>query len=219
MRTFIFLTSFALATLLQNTLYAVDNATPPKVTVVALGDSITEGYGIEKAFAYPTLLEKSLQESGYSIRIINAGISGSTSASGPGRLKWFLKSKPDYVFIALGANDGLRAVPASETKKNLEAVISECKKNNIRVLLASMKMPPNFGAKYTKEYEEIFPLVAKKYNVPLYPFLLEGVAGHPNLNQPDGIHPTEAGQKIIAEKLQAFFLQNITELKNQRAKK
>lgn len=185
-------------------------------TIVALGDSITDGYGLEKAMAYPSLIEQSLLQQGYSVKIINAGISGSTSASGPSRLKWFLKTKPDFVFLALGANDGLRAVPTKETTKNLTTIIEECKKNNIQIILAGMKMPPNFGSAFTEEYEKIFPKLALKFKLPFYPFLLDGVAGDPKLNQPDGIHPNEEGQKIIAKKIEAFLLKNVPELHSQK---
>ncbi len=184
------------------------SASSQKFVVVILGDSITEGYGLTKEQAYPALVETQLKGEGYVVQIINGGISGSTSASGPSRMNWYLKSKPDLVIVALGANDGLRGGAASSLKENLKETITAAKAKNIAVGLAGMRMPPNYGLKYTKEFAEVYPALAKEENIAFYPFLLEGVAGVTGLNQPDGIHPNEKGQQIIANKFAKFLKKN-----------
>lgn len=169
-------------------------------TLVIVGDSLTEGYGVTRDKAYPALLEQKLNSgSSKKWKVINAGISGSTSASGLSRLKWQLKSKPDVILIALGANDGLRGTKPEVTEKNLSEMIEAVQKEKIPVILAGMQMPPNYGPGFTKKYAEIFPDLAKKYKIHLVPFMLEGVAGDPKLNLADGIHPNEKGYEIIAE--------------------
>ena len=179
-----------------------------KSKIIFLGDSITAGYGVAKPNAYPALLETKLKKENLNgFKIINGGISGSTSASGLSRLKWQLKGKPNYIIIALGANDGLRGTQVNETKKNLEEIIILAKKNQLQVLLAGMMMPPNYGKQYREDFSAIFPALAKKHKVLLMPFLLDGVAGEPKLNQSDGIHPNEAGHKIIAEKMWPYLKQ------------
>jgi acyl-CoA thioesterase I len=175
--------------------------------ILFLGDSLTAGYGIEKFQAFPTLIDKKLKEKGYkNIKVINGGISGSTSASALSRLKWYLKIKPDIMILALGANDGLRGLSVSELRKNLTACIQLAKENNIIIVLAGMRMPPNYGAAYTKSFFQIFGEVSKEQNVPLIPFLLKDVAGIPDLNIPDGIHPNEAGHKIVAQTVLPYII-------------
>jgi acyl-CoA thioesterase-1 len=166
-----------------------------------LGDSLTEGLGVPPEAAYPSLIEKELKADQRAVRIVNAGISGSTSASGLARLKWHLKGKekPDVLVLALGANDGLRGLSVDEMKKNLTSVIELAKTNQIRVLLAGMQMPPNYGKAYTDSYAKAFPDVAQALGVPLVPFLLEGVGGEKDMNQPDGIHPNVEGHKLLAK--------------------
>lgn len=170
-------------------------------TLVVIGDSLTEGYGLSKDSAFPKLLENSLKD----WKVVNAGISGSTSASALSRVKWTLKSKPKVILIALGANDGLRGLSVKELKKNLAAAIDEIKKTNTKVLLAGMQAPPNYGKKYTQDFSAVYPSLSKEKNVPLYPFLLDGVAGNAKLNLTDGIHPNEEGHKIILEKILPFI--------------
>ena len=152
--------------------------------VIIIGDSLTEGYGVSKDKAFPALLEKKLQQNGHKeLEVVNAGISGSTSASGPKRLLWLLKSQPKAVVIALGANDGLRGLSVENLKKNLSEMVKLAQKEKIPVLLVGMKVPPNYGKKYEKKFEQAFLEVAKKYKVPLMPFLLMGVGGEKGLNQ------------------------------------
>lgn len=183
-------------------LFLLSSAQAQKVsTLVIVGDSLTEGYGVTRDKSYPALLEKKLNAAGGSKKwkVINAGISGSTSASGMSRLKWQMKSKPDVILIALGANDGLRGTKPEVTEKNIAEMIEATQKEKIPVILAAMQMPPNYGPGFTKRYAEIFPALAKKYKVPMIPFMLDKVAGDPKLNLADGIHPNEKGYEIVAE--------------------
>jgi acyl-CoA thioesterase-1 len=167
--------------------------------LLMLGDSLTEGLGVPRDAAYPALVEKKIKADGKNWQVINAGISGSTSASGPSRIKWQLKAKPDLVLLALGANDGLRGFKVKDMEKNLSQTIELVQKEKIPLILAGMMMPPNYGAEYRKDFEQAFKRVAAKYKVPMIPFILDGVAGLPNLNQTDGIHPNEKGHEIVAD--------------------
>ncbi len=167
-------------------------------TVVFLGDSLTEGYQLNKEEAYPALIEKKLKVKFPDLKVINAGVSGATSASGPKRLDWYLKVKPDILVLALGANDGLRGLKAKDTEKNLSVVIETANSRGIKVILVGMKMPTNYGESYRKDFEGVFTHLSKKYQLKLIPFLLEGVGGKPSLNLPDGIHPNPEGHKIMA---------------------
>jgi acyl-CoA thioesterase-1 len=167
--------------------------------VLALGDSLTEGYGVAQSQAYPALLQASLHQAGYpSVQVLNAGIGGSTSASAVSRIRWHLRAKPDLVILALGANDMLRGIPARTCEHNLEQALELLRDQKIPVLLAGMRVPPNYGARYRKEFEAIYPRLEKKFRIPRIPFLLEGVAGAREMNQEDGIHPNERGHAAIA---------------------
>ena len=173
-----------------------------KTTIVFLGDSLTEGYGLEKTEAFPFLFQQALKAKGYKdIKVINAGISGSTSASAPSRLKWYLRIKPTILVLALGANDGLRGVNPQAMKKNLATTIQLALDRNIQVVLAGMKIPRNYGSQYTREFESVYPELAEEFKIPLIPFLLDGVATHPEMNLPDGIHPNSKGHQIIAKRI------------------
>ncbi len=167
--------------------------------LVVLGDSLTEGYGVSHEAAYPFLLEKKLQAAGFKWSVINAGVSGSTTASAPSRLKWLLKTKPAAVLLVLGANDGLRGLKPVESEKNLANAIELLQKEKVKVILGGLYMPPNYGKDYTEQFKKIYSSLAKKYKIPLVPFVLENVAGDPKLNQADGIHPNEEGHKVVAE--------------------
>ncbi len=171
-----------------------------ETTILMLGDSLTEGTGIGENQAYPYLVEQKLKAQGFSaIKVINAGVSGSTTASGLSRLTWYLRDRPHILMLALGANDGLRGLPTVQIKRNLAATIELALSKGIRVVLAGMKMPPNYGEDYTRKYEKVFLELAKEYDIVCIPFLLEGVAGDPKLNLPDGLHPNERGHHIISE--------------------
>lgn len=167
--------------------------------IVFLGDSLTAGYGVAKEEAFPARLEEKFKKSGKTVQVINAGISGSTSASGVSRLKWLLKNKPDILVLALGANDGLRGFKLEATKQNLEQMIELARENKLKVVLAGMQLPLNYGDDYRNQFQQMYKELAKKYKVELIPFLLEGVGGETNLNLSDGIHPNAKGHEKIAE--------------------
>ncbi len=168
-------------------------------TILFLGDSLTEGYQLSREEAFPALIEQELKKVFPSTKVINGGVSGATTASGVKRLGWYLKSKPDIIVLALGSNDGLRGLRLEQSEKNLSEVIEKAKASDIKILLVGMKMPTNYGETYRKSFEKLFVSLAKKYKIPLLPFLLEGVGGKPKLNLPDGIHPNTAGHKIMAQ--------------------
>jgi acyl-CoA thioesterase I len=185
----------------------------PKVKILCLGDSLTEGYGVDKDKAYPTLVQQKFVAAGRDVQIINAGSSGSTSASGVDRLKWYLKGgPPQALFLELGANDGLRGQSLEGLKKNLRAVIDLAKSHNIQVLLAGMFLPTNYGKTYTEGFHKVFSDLAKEENLPLMPFLLDGVAIHADLMQPDHLHPNEKGHVIVADKVFQFLQNHVTAL-------
>lgn len=168
--------------------------------ILFFGNSLTAGMGLEIEEAFPAIIQSKLDESNHEFQIINAGLSGETTASGKNRLSWVLKQKVDIFVLELGANDGLRGIPLSETRKNLQEMIDTVRDHNpeVKILLAGMQIPPNMGQDYTSEFRLIYPELAEKNNVELVPFLLKNVAGIPELNQADGIHPTVEGQKILA---------------------
>lgn len=173
--------------------------------ILILGDSLTEGYGVEKEDAFPGRLQLLLDGWRKGYQVLNGGSSGSTSAGAVRRLKWYAKARPDLVVLALGSNDGLRGVKVEETRKNIEEAIVFCEEQHWRVVLAGLKVPPNYGAEYAGAFAAVFPELAKRHKVPLMGFLLEGVAGDPALNQADGIHPNEKGHQRVAENLLRFL--------------
>lgn len=165
--------------------------------ILFLGDSLTEGYGVSKSLGYPQIAKNYLAEKGIQITVLNGSISGSTTASSTSRLKWFLKTKPDLIFLALGANDGLRGIKVPESKKNLGKTIKLAKEANIKVVLAGMMVPPNYGPDYGKDFKAMYVDLSKEFKIPRLPFILKGVAGEKEFNQEDGIHPNEKGHKKI----------------------
>jgi acyl-CoA thioesterase-1 len=169
--------------------------------LLVFGDSITDGYGLEREEAFPARLQERIAARGWPLQVVNGGLSGETTAAGLRRIGWLLKRRYDYVLLELGANDGLRGVALSETRKNLQAIIDQVKKAypDVEFIIAGMRMPPNLGAQYTDEFAAIFPDLARKNGAALIPFLLEGVGGIPELNLRDGIHPTAAGHEILAD--------------------
>ena len=169
----------------------------PRIAV--LGDSLTAGLGVAKAAAYPSLLQERLDEAGLDFEIVNAGVSGDTSAGGLARLDWALDGDVRILIIALGGNDGLRGLPAEELRSNLAHIIEKAQARGITVILAGMEAPPNYGRDYIVAFHKIYPTLAAQYHVALVPFLLQGVAGDETLNQRDGIHPTAAGARIVAD--------------------
>ena len=166
--------------------------------IVALGDSLTAGLGLPVDRAYPALLAERLKEEGLNYEVVNAGVSGDTSAGGLSRLDWALSGDVRVLIVALGGNDALRGLPVDELKQNLSTIIERAQARHITVILAGMEAPPNFGRDYTVAFHKVYPALAQKYDVPLVPFLLQGVAGIDRLNQRDGIHPTAEGARIVA---------------------
>ena len=173
--------------------------------VVALGDSLTAGLGVAADEAFPARLEARLRSEDYAYRVVNAGVSGDTTAGGLRRVDWVLRARPEVVIVALGANDGLRGQEPRAMRANLDEIVRHLQAAGARVLLVGMRMPPNYGGDYTKEFEAVFPAVARRAKVALMPFLLDGVAGVPRLNQADGIHPTAEGQQVIADHLWPYL--------------
>lgn len=177
----------------------LQSTTKPKV-ILFYGDSLTAGYGLSPDEAFPAIVEKTLKQKGKSAKVINAGLSGETSAGGLSRLDWVLRQPVDIFVLELGANDGLRGLPLTETSKNLQAIIDAVKKKypSVNIVVAGMMVPPNMGPDYTAGFQKIFPELARKNNARLIPFLLQGVAGDEKLNNADGIHPNVEGHKIVA---------------------
>lgn len=165
--------------------------------IVVLGDSLTSGYGLTENATFPTRLEQQLQQRGFKVRVINAGVSGDTSAGGLARLEWTLTEQPDLMIIELGANDALRGLDPLQTKQNLSAILSRLQAAGVPTLLTGMKAPRNLGEDYYNKFDRLYVELADQHQVPLYPFFLAGVAGDPAMNQADGIHPTGVGVDVI----------------------
>lgn len=170
------------------------------LVIVFYGDSLTAGYGIDPESAFPALIGKALEQKGKNVKVVNAGVSGETSAGGLSRVDWVLRQPVDIFVLELGANDGLRGLPVEQTKKNLQAIIDRVKaKNpNVKIVIAGMMVPPNMGPDYSAQFQKIFPELARRNDAALVPFLLEDVAGIKTLNLADGIHPNPEGHQIVA---------------------
>ena len=194
-----------------------DESTPPsdpkspdyEGTIVAVGDSLTEGLGVAEEFAYPALLEKKLRSNGYHYRVVNAGVSGETSSGTLARIKWVLTLKPDIVILVIGANDGFRGIDPELIKSNILTIVRTFKEQKVTVLLGGMQMGQNLGKEYITAFEKIYPLVAREENVGLVPFFLNGVAANPNLNQTDGIHPTAEGYRVVVDHILPYVVKAI----------
>ena len=181
------------------------------IVIAFLGDSLSAGRGVSENQAFPKLAEKRLRERGWEVEVLNAGVSGDTTAGGVSRLTWLLRQEPRILVIELGANDGLRGMSIEMTEANLRAMISTAQEAGVRVLLAGMMVPPNYGADYALRFASIFPDLAEELKVPLIPFLLEGVAAEPDLNQADGIHPNAAGHRRVADTVVPYLVALIEE--------
>ncbi len=170
-------------------------------TILFFGNSLTAGYGVDQSEAFPSLIQNKIDSLKLPYKVVNAGVSGETSSGGNGRIDWILRQPVDVFVLELGANDGLRGIPADETKKNLQAIIDKVKAKypNAKLVLAGMQIPPNMGQQYANEFKDLFSQLAQKNNMTLIPFLLQGVGGEAKYNQKDGIHPTAEGHKIVAE--------------------
>jgi acyl-CoA thioesterase-1 len=179
--------------------------------VLFLGDSLTAGLGVEPEEAFPQLLGAMLARDGLTdVRIVNGGISGSTSASALARLKWYEKTRPSLLFLALGANDGLRGLTIEQIEKNLAEVITRAREQGMTVILAGMELPPNYGDEYTGAFRKVYRDLAARYRIELIPFLLDGVGGVASLNQADGIHPNAEGHRLIARHVYPILKQQLT---------
>ncbi|HSB73505.1 MAG TPA: arylesterase [Candidatus Methylomirabilis sp.] len=178
-------------------------------TIVAVGDSLTAGQGVEEELAYPALLEQKLASAGLRYKVINAGISGETSSGTLSRINWILTLKPDIVILETGANDGLRGIDPALMSRNLQEIIRVLQGRNVSVILAGMQMVQNLGREYTATFRRVYPEAAREFGILLIPFFLEGVAGKPALNQADGIHPTAEGYKIVAETVYPYVVKVI----------
>ena len=174
---------------------------PRERVIICFGDSLTAGLGVLPEESYPAVLAARLKAEGYSYRVVNAGVSGDTTAGGLRRVAWALRLTPDIVILALGANDGLRGQDLAGVRANLDQMVERFQQSGARVLLAGMRLPPNYGRPYAEEFRRMYAAVARKRSVPFMPFLLDGVGGNPRLNQPDGIHPTAEGHRVIVERL------------------
>ncbi|MEW6542674.1 MAG: arylesterase [Nitrospirota bacterium] len=178
-----------------------DQAREDRPRIVAFGDSLTAGLGVAAEDSYPSQLQRRLDQAGYRYRVINAGVSGDTTAGGVRRVDWVLTSQPQLVILELGANDGLRGLNLDQTRANLERIIERLQAAGVTVVLAGMKLPPNYGAEYAGRFAALYPELARKYRLPSPPFFLEGVAASTSLNQADGIHPTAEGYRVIVDHL------------------
>ena len=170
-------------------------------TILFLGTSLTAGYGIDPEQAYPALIQKKIDAAGLNYRVVNAGVSGETSAGARRRVDWLLQQPVAVLVVETGANDGLRGLPADSLRANIQAIFDQARRlqPSIKLVLVGMRIPPNYGRVYTRQFESVYPELAKSYGATLIPFLLEGVGGVSALNQPDGVHPTAAGQRKMAE--------------------
>lgn len=179
--------------------------------ILAFGDSLTAGFGLPPDAAFPARLEARLRADKLTVHVVNAGISGETTAGGLARLDLTLADKPDLVLLELGANDALRGIDPKIVRANLDAMIGKIQASGARLLLMGMDAPPNWGADYKRDFDRIFPDLARAHNVPLYPFFLEGVAMDPQLNQPDGLHPNERGVAVLVERIAPVVAKLIAE--------
>lgn len=203
MKSIIILFLFSLFTQLAN---AEGKTANKDLKILFLGDSLTEGYGLSKEDAYPTLFQKLVKERlKKDVQILNGSVSGSTTSSAMSRLRWFIRQKPDLLFLALGANDGLRGISIDVSRKNLEETIVLAQAEKIEVVLAGMLLPTNYGEDYRGQFQTMFEELSKKYKLKSLPFLLEGVAAVKDLNQADGIHPNEKGHAVMAETVYQFL--------------
>lgn len=175
-------------------------------TIVALGDSLTAGFGVDLSESYPALLEEALQKNGYTYTVVNAGVSGETSSGTLARVEWILAQNPAVVIVETGANDGLRGIPVQLIEENLREIIALLQENNVEVLLVGMKMVMNLGPVYVSQFNELYPRLAKEMDIEFMPFFLEDVATKPQLNIDDGIHPNSAGYRVIVENMYPYVL-------------
>ncbi len=189
--------------------HAQSAPTGAPVRIVVLGDSLAAGFGVKPEQSFPSRLEAALKAQGRNVAIVNQGVSGDTTAGGLDRIDWLLSDKPDIVLVELGANDALRGLDPALAERNLAAIVEKLRAAGVTVWLAGMMAPRNFGADYVKSFDGLYQRLADKYQAPLYPFILDGVAQDAALNQPDGLHPNAKGAQIIADRLLPFATSNL----------
>lgn len=194
------------------TLYGTAAAADDETVIVALGDSLTSGFGVVANDSFPVRLEAALRDSGVHARVVNAGVSGDTTAGGLARIDWVLADKPDLVIVELGGNDGRRGLDPDDMEANLDAILTRLADKGVSVVLTGMLAPPNMGRAYGDAFKAVFPRLAKRYGVVFYPFFLDGVAAQPALNQSDGIHPNSAGVRLIVERIMPFVLRALADV-------
>ena len=182
------------------------------VRILAFGDSLTAGFGLSQEDGFAAQLDRALAQAGVEAEVINGGVSGDTTAGGLARLDWALADDPDLVILELGANDGLRGLDPAETRANLDAMLTRLRESDVPVLLAGMLAPPNLGPEFGKAFNAVYPELAERHDVALFPFFLDGVATDPALNQPDGIHPNRAGVAVIVDRILPHLLPLIEDL-------
>ena len=176
-----------------------DSAEDSAPIILAFGDSLTAGYEVSVSESYPARLQEIINDQGYNYKVVNGGLSGDTTAGGVRRIRWLMKHNPSIVVVELGANDGLRGLSLKEMESNLSSIISFCQDKGARILLAGMKVPPNYGEEYSADFEKVYSRLAKRFQIPLLPFFLENVAGKQELTQTDGLHPIASGYQIVAQ--------------------
>ncbi len=209
--------SWLLAPIAANAQDAAASIGKTPLQVVAFGDSLSAGYGVGPGESFPEQLQKALRDKGYDADVANAGVSGDTTTGGLARVEWSVPQSTDLVIVELGANDALRGVSPDITRKNLDAILQKLKNRGQATILAGMIAPPNMGGDYSRGFDPIYTDLAKKYDVPLYPFFLDGVAAKPELNQNDAMHPNAKGIAIIVEKMLPMVSQALDKLKSAKA--
>jgi acyl-CoA thioesterase-1 len=207
-----FLLKLVLITILTVSSSFANSTASNSVVVLALGDSLTAGYGLAREDSFPQQLENSLVSSGYPVTVINAGVSGDTSAGGLARLEWSIAENPQIVLLELGANDALRGLDPVQTYDNLDQILVRLKNAGCRIVFAGMRAPRNLGLSYTSEFDQVYLNLAERHDLYFYPFFLEGVVADPGLNQTDGIHPNAEGVGVIVEGIQPLVIKAIEEV-------
>ncbi|MEQ8399218.1 arylesterase [Thalassobaculum sp.] len=197
--------------------FAIPPARAEPITILGLGDSLMAGYGLSRGSSFPAQLEAALRQRGHDVRVINAGVSGDTSAGGKARLGWSLAEKPDAAIVELGANDGLRGLSPEAMRDNLDAILSELRSHRVPALLAGMRAPPNLGREYADAFRRVYADLAAAHGVIFYPFFLDGVAADRSLNQDDGMHPSAEGVAVVVERILPKVEELIGRVKAQRA--
>ena len=204
--------TFIASLLLQVQSVTANNTPDKEIRLLVLGDSLSAGYGLKADDAFPAQLQKSLRQAGYAVVVLNSSVSGDTTAGGLSRIDWALSDIPDLVIVELGGNDALRGLSDATTRANLDAILARLGREGISIILAGMQAPRNMGEDYVRRFDRIYPDLAARHGVVLYPFFLDGVALEPDLNQPDGIHPNSAGVRVIVSRILPYVTPELNKL-------